>query len=69
MDAVNWTALSALAAIFIGGFGWFSHQLTNRMDRLDARMDERFARVDERFDRLEERYVRHLELHATGSAP
>ena len=72
MNAVDWTALSALAAIFLGGLGYLARRLErldHRLDRLEDRIDERFARVDERFDRLEERYVRHLELHATGSAP
>ena len=70
MDAVDWIALSALAAIFLGGFGWCSHVLTNRIDRMETRMDasftrvdDRFSRMDDRFERLEERYVRHLEQH------
>ena len=53
MEAVDWTALSALAAIVLGAVGYLSRQMNTRFDRVDARLD-----------RLEERYVRHLELHA-----
>ena len=69
MDAVDWTALSALAAIVLGGLGYVVARLERLESRLDARIDRLDIRVNERFDRLEERYVRHLELHATGSAP
>ena len=65
MDAVDWTALSALAAIVLGAVGYLSRQMTARFDQVDARID----RLDARIDRLDERYVRHLEAHATGSAP
>lgn len=58
MDAVDWTALSVLAGIVLGASGYLSHQMNARFDRVEARID-----------RLDERYVRHLEAHATGSAP
>ena len=57
MEAVDWTGLSALAAIALGAIGYLAHQMNARFDRVDARLD-----------RLEERYVRHLELHA-GHTP
>jgi hypothetical protein len=61
MDAVDWTALSALAAIFVSGLGY----LVARLERLESRLDARIDRLEARFDGHFER----LEAHATGSAP
>jgi len=58
MSAVDWTALSVLAGVVLGAVGYLSRQMNARFDRVEARID-----------RLDERYVRHLEQHATGSAP
>lgn len=66
---MDWTALSALAALFLGGIGYLITRLERLESRLDARIDRLEARFDDHFERLEERYVRHLEAHATGSAP
>ena len=65
MDAVDWTGLTALAAIFLGGLAWLRHQLQREIDLV--RDDIRSVRAD--VATLSERYVRHLEAHATGSAP
>ena len=71
MRAVDWGALSALAAVVLAGLGYLSRQLTRSVDRLDGRIDRleavlsgRIDRLDGRFDRLEEQYIRHLEAHA-----
>ena len=78
MRAVDWGALSALAAVVLAGLGYLSRQLTRSVDRLDGRLDRvdgridrleavlsaRIDRLDGRFDRLEEQYIRHLEAHA-----
>lgn len=76
MDAVDWTALSALAAIVLGSVGYLAHRLerlADRIDGLETRLDDRLraeigsVRAD--VAALSERYVRHLEAHAMGSAP
>jgi hypothetical protein len=79
MEAVDWTALSVLAAVVLGAIGYLArdmhrqlHALEMRMDARFTQVDARFTQVDGRFDRVEqridaltERYVRHLEAHAS----
>jgi hypothetical protein len=76
MDAVDWTAVSVLAALMFGALGYIVRQLNRveqrlslRMDRMDDRLNDRMDRMEDRFsarfDRLEEQYIRHLEAHAT----
>jgi len=62
MDAVDWTALGALAAIFLGGLAWLRHQVQREIDVV--RSDIREVRAE--ILTLNERYVRHLEAHAAG---
>ena len=69
MDAVDWTGLTALAAIFLGGLAWLRNQLHREIDALRDVVREDIRGIDARLDRLDERYVRHLEAHATGTAP
>ena len=64
MDAVDWSGLSVLAALFVACVGYLSRQIHREVDGMRSEFRPRFDRVDERLDRLEERYVRHLELHA-----
>jgi len=65
MDAVDWTGFATLGGLFLGGLAWLRNQVHREIDTV--RQDIRG--IDARLDRLEERYVRHLEQHATGSAP
>ena len=75
MDAVDWTAVSVLAALMFGALGYITrhlgHQIADlgsRLDRVEDRLSERMDRMEDRFsarfDRLEEQYIRHLEAHA-----
>jgi hypothetical protein len=65
MDAVDWTAVSVLAALMFGALGYIVRQLNRVEQRLSLRMDRMEDRFGARFDRLEEQYIRHLEAHAT----
>jgi hypothetical protein len=72
MEAVDWTALSVLAAVVLGAIGYLARDMHRQLHALEVRIDARFTQVDGRFDRVEqridaltERYVRHLEAHAS----
>ena len=66
MEAVDWTALSVLAALMIGAIGCLSRRIGRLEERMNGRIDRLEERMNAHFAQLDERYVRHLEAHAAS---